>query len=73
MTDQEIHLDWTERNARTVQGQPNINRSLAYRVSKKYLPQPVKNAIKTVGWKLGLMKKSSFTDFNQMLPASQRR
>jgi SAM-dependent methyltransferase len=73
MTDQEIHRDWTERNARIVGGQPNVNRSLAFRLSKQFLPQPVKNALKSVGTKLGLMRKSQIPDFNRMLPPGQTR
>jgi hypothetical protein len=73
LTDQEIHLDWTERNSRIPHGPPNIHRSIAFRLGKQYLPQPVKDVIKNVGRKVGLMRKLNLPDFNQMLPKEQRR
>ncbi len=72
LTDQEVQLDWTEQPRQPPSGQPNVKRSLAFRVSKQYLPQPVKNVIKSVGWKLGIMQKSKIPDFNQLLPPQER-
>jgi hypothetical protein len=55
-------------NTRTLQGQPNIRRSLFWRLSKRHLPQPVKDVIKGVGQKLGLMKPPRVPDFNPLRP-----
>jgi hypothetical protein len=72
LTDAEVHRDWTETNSRTVDGQPNVERSALWRLSKRHLPQPVKNVIKGVARKLGVMKPQSIPDFNQLLPPDQR-
>ena len=71
VTDQQIRLGWTEKT-RIKDGPPNLQRSLAFRLSKRYRPQPIKKVIKSVAWKLGLMKKVRFPEFNQLLPANQR-
>ena len=71
-TDREVELDWTEEYARVVEGPPNVTRSLAFRLSKQYIPQPVKNVIKGVGRKIGLMRKPQIPDFNQLLPPDKR-
>ena len=72
MTDQEVQLDWTEEYARVVEGPPNLPQSLAFRLSKRYLPQPVKNVIKSARRKLGLMRKPKTPDFIPLLPPSER-
>jgi ubiquinone/menaquinone biosynthesis C-methylase UbiE len=73
MTDEEIRLDWTEADARSVQGPPNTTRNPLWRLSKKYLPQPVKDVVKGVGRKIGLMKQPMTPDFSRMLPPEQRQ
>ena len=72
MTDQEVRLDWTERNARLIDGQPNTQRSAVFQFGKKHIPQPAKNLIKSVAWKVGLMRKAQIRDFNRLLPPDQR-
>ena len=69
LTDQEVVLDWTEKDSRTLSGVPNINRSLAFRLAKKQLPQPVKDVIKKILVRLGLRKGSTIPDFRASLQA----
>jgi hypothetical protein len=72
MTDQEVRLDWTERNARPIDGVPNMQRSAVFRIAKNHIPQPARNLIKSVAGKVGLMRKPQFPDFNRLLPPDQR-
>ncbi len=71
-TDREVSLDWTENRLSTVGGEPNIHRSVAFRLAKKHLPQPVKNVIKKTLQTLGMRKKSTQPDFRGSLPKDQR-
>jgi hypothetical protein len=67
-TDREVTLDWTERRFSTVSGEPNIKRSMAWRLAKKHLPQPVKDVIKKVLISLGMKKDRTPPDFQASLP-----
>ncbi len=71
-TDQEVTLDWTEKRSSTVSGEPNIKRSMAWRLSKQYLPQPVKNVIKRTLQSVGMMENRSGADFQSSLPKDLR-
>jgi Methyltransferase domain len=73
LTDAEVDRDWTEANSRKVDGRPNVERSALWRLSKRHLPQPVKDVIKGAARKLGIMKPPSIPDFNQLLPPRQRQ
>jgi ubiquinone/menaquinone biosynthesis C-methylase UbiE len=68
-TDQEVTLDWTEKRHSSVAGSPNIERSIAWRVAKKTLPQPVKNVIKKTLRSLAVIKDdATIPDFQASLP-----
>jgi ubiquinone/menaquinone biosynthesis C-methylase UbiE len=71
-TDQEATLDWTEKRSSMVCGEPNIKRSVAWRLAKKHLPQPVKNVIKTTLRSVGMMEDWSGPDFRSSLPKDLR-
>ena len=71
-TDREVTVDWTENRYSTVGGEPNANRSLAWRLAKKHLPQPVKNAIKTTLQSFGLIADRTGRDFRPSLPKDLR-
>jgi Methyltransferase domain len=72
LTNEEVHLDWIDQRTRVATGPANATRNIAFRLSKRYLPKRVKNVIKNVGWKWGLMRKANMPDFNQLLPKDQR-
>ncbi len=72
-TDQEVTLDWTEKDARVVTGSPNIQRSMAWRFAKKTLPQPAKNVIKKMLKDVGIIPKGpEIPDFRASLPKDMR-
>jgi len=71
-TDQEVTLDWTEKRFSTVRGEPNIKRSMAWRLAKKHLPQPVKNVIKRALLGVGMMEDRTRLDFRSSLPKDLR-
>jgi 2-polyprenyl-3-methyl-5-hydroxy-6-metoxy-1,4-benzoquinol methylase len=68
VTDAEIRVDWSEKLQTPPSGEPNIRRSLAWRLAKNCLPKPVKDVIKRIGWKFGLIQKPNIPDFYRSLP-----
>jgi SAM-dependent methyltransferase len=71
-TDQDVSRDWTEKRASTVSGEPNVERSLAWRLARKYCPRPVKNVLKKVLLGFGITKRLQIPDFRKSHPKDSK-
>jgi Methyltransferase domain len=71
-TDDQVTVDWSKASIKKPTGEPNIKRSVAWRLAKKHFPQPVKDVIKKTLRTVGLMDKRSGPDFRPSLPKDLR-
>ena len=71
-TDEQVTVEWSNASAKKPTGEPNIKRSVAWRLAKKHFPQPVKDVIKKTLRTVGLMDNRGGPDFRPSLPKDLR-